>query len=75
MKRELIISFLYEKNYVGFRKEVGQLSLSSIDKKRLYDLLRLKGGAEVVEKARELVESKEGKASLDQLEKLIAVFI
>ncbi|WP_280769499.1 ATP phosphoribosyltransferase regulatory subunit [Salipaludibacillus daqingensis] len=65
--------YLYEKNYVGFRKEVDQLPLSSIDKKRLHDLLRLKGGPEVVNKARELVESKEGKASLDQLEQLVSV--
>jgi len=65
--------YLYEKNYVGFRKEVEQLPLSSIDKRRLYDLLRLKGGPEVVDQARKLVDSKEGKASLDQLEQLIAV--
>ncbi|RKL68402.1 ATP phosphoribosyltransferase regulatory subunit [Salipaludibacillus neizhouensis] len=65
--------FLYEKNYVGFRKEVEKLPLSSIDQRRLYELLRLKGGPEVIESARKIVESKQGKEAIDQLEHLYRV--
>ncbi|MDG5786617.1 ATP phosphoribosyltransferase regulatory subunit [Evansella sp. AB-P1] len=62
--------YLYEKNYVGFRKEVEALPLSSIDQRRLKELLRLKGGPEVIEKARTLVESQEAKNALNQLDQL-----
>nr|TXF84366.1 ATP phosphoribosyltransferase regulatory subunit [Alkalicoccus halolimnae] len=65
--------YLYEKNYVGFRKAVDELPLSSLDKRRLYELLRLKGGAEVVENAKTLTESDEGKAALAQLEQLLDI--
>ncbi|MGJ9385147.1 ATP phosphoribosyltransferase regulatory subunit [Salipaludibacillus sp. CF4.18] len=65
--------YLYEKNYVGFRKEVEKLPLSSIDQRRLYELLRLKGGPEVIESASKIVESKQGKEAIDQLEQLYSV--
>ncbi|MDQ0254575.1 ATP phosphoribosyltransferase regulatory subunit [Evansella vedderi] len=65
--------YLYEKNYVGFRKAVDQLALSSIDQRRLKNLLGLKGGTEVLEKANDIVESSEGKAALSQLYQLIDV--
>ncbi|AOM81962.1 ATP phosphoribosyltransferase regulatory subunit [Salisediminibacterium beveridgei] len=65
--------YLYEKNYVGFRKAVEELSLSSIDKKRLTALLRLKGDASVIQEAKKLVASKEGIAALKQLEELVAI--
>ncbi|ADU31781.1 ATP phosphoribosyltransferase regulatory subunit [Evansella cellulosilytica] len=65
--------YLYEKNYVGFRNEVDQLTLSSIDKRRLKEYLGLKGGPEVLEKAEALVESSEAKTALKQLYELIEV--
>ncbi len=65
--------YLFEKNYVGFRKEVDQLPLSSIDQKRLKDLLTLKGGPEIIDKAQTIIESNEAKKALSQLEQLINV--
>lgn len=65
--------YLYEKNYVGFRKEADFLPLSSIDKRRLHELLRLKGGTEVLQKAEKIVESEAGKNALSELTKVIDV--
>ncbi|WP_409362639.1 ATP phosphoribosyltransferase regulatory subunit [Bacillus safensis] len=62
--------FLYEKNYVGYRQHVKQLPLSSIDKTRLLQLLELRGGQEVIERAEEIVVSQEGKEVLAQLKSL-----
>lgn len=39
-RAEVLRRFLYEKNYVGFRSHVKGLQLSSIDKKRLFGLLK-----------------------------------
>ncbi|SDO46365.1 ATP phosphoribosyltransferase regulatory subunit [Alkalicoccus daliensis] len=65
--------YLYEKNYVGFRKAVDELPLSSLDKRRLHELLRLKGGKDIVEKAEKLTESEAGKKALEQLQKLLHI--
>ncbi|MFC4737023.1 ATP phosphoribosyltransferase regulatory subunit [Bacillus daqingensis] len=65
--------YLYEKNYVGFRKAVEQLPLSSLDKRRLLELLRLKGDASIIERARSITESRAGQKALDQLESLLDV--
>jgi ATP phosphoribosyltransferase regulatory subunit len=62
--------FLYEKNYVGYRQDVKNLSLSSIDKNRLLQLLTLRGDFSKLEKAKELVTNGEGKKALCELEKL-----
>ena len=72
-RAETFRRYLYEKNYVGFRKSVDQLSLSSIDKKRLKDLLGLKGDTDVLQKAASLAESSEAKEALKQLEELVQV--
>lgn len=65
--------FLYEKNYVGYRQHVKNLSLSSIDKSRLLQLLNLRGDFSKLENAKELVTSIEGKKALLELEKLWGV--
>ncbi|QKS72264.1 ATP phosphoribosyltransferase regulatory subunit [Paenalkalicoccus suaedae] len=65
--------YLYEKNYVGFRKAVDALPLSSIDKNRLNKLLRLKGDRSVIDEARKLVESQEVQEALDQLEMVMSI--
>lgn len=65
--------FLYEKNYVGYRQHVKSLSLSSIDKSRLLELLNLRGDFSKLEKASILVSDKEGKKALAELEKLWSV--
>ncbi|MCR6112085.1 ATP phosphoribosyltransferase regulatory subunit [Bacillus sp. A301a_S52] len=64
---------LYEKNYVGFRKEVEQLPLSSIDKQRLFKLLRLKGGPDIISEAKEIAESEEALNALKQLNHLFSI--
>lgn len=58
---ENLTRFLYEKNYVGYREHVKSLALSSIDKQRLLDFLKLRGGEEVIEIAYGLLENGTGK--------------
>ncbi|EWG11591.1 ATP phosphoribosyltransferase regulatory subunit [Cytobacillus firmus DS1] len=67
---ENLTRFLYEKNYVGYREHVKSLSLSSIDKQRLLDFLKLRGGEEVIEIAYGLLENGTGKKALAELEQL-----
>lgn len=67
---EALIRYLYEKNYVGYREHVNNLSLSSIDKQRLLDFLRLRGGEEIVEMAYSLLENDLGKESVRELQQL-----
>jgi ATP phosphoribosyltransferase regulatory subunit len=62
--------FLYEKNYVGYRENVNSLNLSSIDKQRLLQFLDLRGGAEVIGKALDLIENEQGKHAILQLKEL-----
>ncbi|ADH98613.1 ATP phosphoribosyltransferase regulatory subunit [Salisediminibacterium selenitireducens] len=65
--------YLYEKNYVGFRKAVNDLPLSGIDKQRLTGLLKLKGTSDVLSEADTLVSSPEGKAALKELRDLVGI--
>ncbi|WP_180316668.1 ATP phosphoribosyltransferase regulatory subunit [Shouchella shacheensis] len=69
-RAETLRRYLYEKNYVGFREHVKSLGLSSIDKGRLMRLLKLRGGVEVLEGAKELTESRAGKAAIASLREL-----
>ncbi|MGN7176048.1 ATP phosphoribosyltransferase regulatory subunit [Paenibacillus sp. FSL R5-0490] len=70
---ENLTRFLYEKNYVGYREHVKSLALSSIDKQRLLDFLKLRGGVEVIEIAYGLLENGTGKKALAELEQLWAI--
>ncbi|MGD7025054.1 ATP phosphoribosyltransferase regulatory subunit [Rossellomorea vietnamensis] len=65
--------FLYEKNYVGFREHVNQLSLSSIDKQRLLSFLKIRGGKDVLQEAYPLMEGQAGREAIGQLEELSAL--
>ncbi|WP_042353980.1 ATP phosphoribosyltransferase regulatory subunit [Bacillus rubiinfantis] len=65
--------FLYEKNYVGYREHVQSLNLSSIDKKRLLQLLQLRGGEEVLQNAADIIEEGKGKQAISALQELWAV--
>ncbi|MEI5905532.1 ATP phosphoribosyltransferase regulatory subunit [Bacillus spongiae] len=65
-----LTKFLYKKNYVGYREHVNSLSLSSIDKQRLLDFLKLRGSEEVIENAFALIENEKGKESILQLKNL-----
>ncbi|MEK3857083.1 ATP phosphoribosyltransferase regulatory subunit [Cytobacillus sp. FSL H8-0458] len=70
---ENLTRFLYEKNYVGYREHVKSLALSSIDKQRLLDFLKLRGGEEVIEIAYGLLENGTGKKALTELEQLWSI--
>lgn len=70
-----LTQFLYEKNYVGFREHVESLSLSSIDKARLLDFLKLQGGPEVMEEALLLLEDDKGKEAILQLKQLWDIIV
>ncbi|MFB4161708.1 ATP phosphoribosyltransferase regulatory subunit [Geomicrobium sp. JSM 1781026] len=59
--------YLYEKNYVGFKQRVEQLSVSSLEKNRLLQLLSLRGGLEVLDTAKTLVTSPEALRSLEEI--------
>ena len=67
---EALIRYLYEKNYVGYREHVKNPSLSSIDKQRLLDFLKLRGREEVIEMAYSLLENDLGKESVRELQQL-----
>lgn len=67
---DALTRFLYEKNYVGYREHVKGLGLSSIDKQRLLDFLKLRGGAEVIEMAYSLLENDLGREDVLQLQQL-----
>ncbi|MGY4688973.1 ATP phosphoribosyltransferase regulatory subunit [Salibacterium sp. K-3] len=62
--------FLYEKNYVGFRQHVKSLGLSSIDEKRLFGLLQLRGGPEKLDEAETLVDNGEAAKALENLRQI-----
>ena len=64
--------FLYEKNYVGYREHLLDLSLSSIDESRLMQLLQVKGDKTKLAIAAELVEET-GWKELEQLQTLFTI--
>lgn len=65
-----LTKFLYEKNFVGYREHVKSLNLSSIDKQRLLDFLKLRGGEEVIEQALRLIENEKGREAILKLKQL-----
>lgn len=68
-----LTKFLYEKNFVGYREHVKALNLSSIDKQRLLEFLKLRGGKEVIDLAMSLIENEKGKEAILQLKQLSEV--
>jgi ATP phosphoribosyltransferase regulatory subunit len=65
--------FLYEKNYVGYRQHVNELTLSSIDKQRLFSFLTLRGSDNVFSEAHSLLEGEKGLQALEQLKELWSI--
>ncbi|TDL32549.1 ATP phosphoribosyltransferase regulatory subunit [Jeotgalibacillus sp. S-D1] len=65
--------YLYDKNYVGYRKHVESLPLSSIDKQRLMRLLTIRGNGSSIADARALLEGEQGTKPLAELQELIEV--
>ncbi|MDZ5474134.1 ATP phosphoribosyltransferase regulatory subunit [Bacillus sp. 31A1R] len=74
-RAQALTKFLYEKNYVGYREHVKSLALSSIDKQRLLDFLKLRGGEEVIEFAFEITENEPGKKALHELKQLWNIIV
>ncbi|MGF3105179.1 ATP phosphoribosyltransferase regulatory subunit [Rossellomorea sp. DUT-2] len=65
--------YLYEKNYVGYRRHVNELALSSIDKQRLFRFLELRGSENVLGEAHSLLEGEKGLHALEQLKDLWSI--
>ncbi|MCF6094566.1 ATP phosphoribosyltransferase regulatory subunit [Microaerobacter geothermalis] len=61
---------LVKRDYVGYRKQISQLPISAQDKERLHQLLHLKGGAEVLGRARTVVKNGKVEAALTNLVQL-----
>lgn len=65
--------FLYEKNFVGFRRYVASLNLSASERERLLALLDLRGGTETIRKAASLFKGSAGKDMLDDVTLLVHI--
>jgi ATP phosphoribosyltransferase regulatory subunit len=61
---------LQHRNYVGFRATVRQLALPETVKERLQEILRLCGGKDVCERARQLTHDAAAQAAVDHLEEI-----
>lgn len=62
--------YLYEKNIVGFRQYAKELSLTPADRKRLFGLLALRGGRDILASAESLIHSNQGKKMIADLDLL-----
>ncbi|MBE3568940.1 MAG: ATP phosphoribosyltransferase regulatory subunit, partial [Bacillales bacterium] len=69
-RASVLQSYLYEKNYVGYKEHVKQLSLSSIDKQRLLHFLNMRGTESVLQEAISLTEDGKGNEAIDELKQL-----
>lgn len=67
---EALTRYLYEKNYVGYQEHVNELALSSIDKQRLLDFLKLRGSSQIIERTFDLLENDIGKRAITELQQL-----
>ncbi|MEK4669039.1 ATP phosphoribosyltransferase regulatory subunit [Niallia taxi] len=74
-RADALTKYLYEKNYVGYRQHVASLSLSSIDKQRLNDFLKLRGGEEIIPLAYDLIENGSGSKAIDDLKQLWEILV
>ncbi|HZG73185.1 MAG TPA: ATP phosphoribosyltransferase regulatory subunit [Chondromyces sp.] len=69
-RASVLQSYLYEKNYVGYREHVKELPLSSIDQQRLLNFLNLNGGEESLQAAANVIEGEAGKEAIAELDQL-----
>ena len=65
-----LTKFLYEKNYVGYREHVKQLTYPRLISSVYWIFLALRGGEEVIESAFDLIENDKGKKALAELKQL-----
>ncbi|MBZ5750944.1 ATP phosphoribosyltransferase regulatory subunit [Metabacillus rhizolycopersici] len=70
---DVLRRFLYEKNYVGYKEHVKSLPLSSIDKERLFTLLKLRGDIDKVGEAQDIVTSSQARDSLEEISQLWSI--
>ncbi|WP_409293452.1 ATP phosphoribosyltransferase regulatory subunit [Peribacillus sp. SCS-37] len=62
--------FLIDRNYAGYSEHIASLELPNMDKRRLTDILRLKGPKNVLEQAASLLENGRGSDKLQELSQL-----
>ncbi|MBM7623285.1 ATP phosphoribosyltransferase regulatory subunit [Sporohalobacter salinus] len=61
---------LAQKDFVGLERLVKEIDLTSRQKKAILTLPDLRGGKEIIDQARELVDNQESKSALNNLEKI-----
>ncbi|WP_084103039.1 ATP phosphoribosyltransferase regulatory subunit [Pontibacillus yanchengensis] len=74
---EMFLRYLFRKNYVGFRKALQEVDLSETDKKRLTQLLSLRGEENVLSKAEDITTNgacHQAIGELKQLRDLLEVY-
>lgn len=73
VRANILRRYLFEKNYVGYREHVNSLTLSSIDKRILLNLLNLRKNQMLIPNAKELVQSPKAKKAIDELYELVKI--
>ncbi|MBO8173195.1 MAG: ATP phosphoribosyltransferase regulatory subunit [Bacillaceae bacterium] len=69
--REDLIRFLEEHNYVGYRERISELPLTDVDRRRLFVVSSLRGGAEKLQDALELTTNGRARKAVRNLQELI----
>lgn len=62
--------YLYEKNFVGYRQRIDRLEISEAEKSRLHQLHSLRGGPEILERAKTLAHSSKAHQAINDIEDL-----
>ncbi|AXF56278.1 ATP phosphoribosyltransferase regulatory subunit [Salicibibacter kimchii] len=62
--------YLYEKNFVGYRQFIDQLKITDDEKDRLRQLQTLRGGPEILEKAKTIAHSRQAHKAINEIEDL-----
>ncbi|MED0676901.1 ATP phosphoribosyltransferase regulatory subunit [Aneurinibacillus thermoaerophilus] len=68
--RERLKEFLYHRDYVGFRHYVQGLHLSRENAARLYELLKLRGGKELIDRAESITVNGQARKAVTNLRQL-----
>ncbi|WP_171253261.1 ATP phosphoribosyltransferase regulatory subunit, partial [Acinetobacter baumannii] len=67
---EKLKEYLYNRDYVGFRQYVKGLRLSEEGTSRLYELLKLRGGKELLERAEAITVNGQARKAVRNLREL-----
>jgi ATP phosphoribosyltransferase regulatory subunit len=68
--REKLKEFLYYRDYVGFRHYVKELELPETNAARLYELLKLRGGKELIDRAESITINGQARKAVNNLRQL-----